>query len=182
MRPVALVAPAAAATVLALAVPARAGESWSQWSTPAVSGVGQGATKLGAGIDWAHVPDGHSLQIAGDFEHMLRDHVGLVGRAAVPVDGAWIAPATLGLRLHLLPLSPFDPFLGGSGGVAWLRAPGKDARVDPTIDGEAGFTFYYFGLFYLEAAVRYDVLRYAAPSGAFDLSGLVIGGRTGVYF
>jgi hypothetical protein len=30
--------------------------------------------------------------------------------------------------------------------------------------------------------VRYDLLRYAAPSGAFDLSGLVIGGRTGVYF
>jgi hypothetical protein len=144
--------------------------------------VGQGATALGAGVEWAHVPGWHSLRIAGDFEHMLRDHVGLVGRAAVPVDGAWVAPAALGLRFHLLPLSPFDPYVGGSGGVAWLRAPGHAARIDPTISGEAGFRFYYFGLFFLDAGVRYDVVRYAAPSGAFDLSGLVVGGRTGVYF
>ena len=62
------VAALAAGVARALAVPARADESWSQWAAPAGSGGGQGATKLGAGGDWAHVPDGHSLRIAGDFE------------------------------------------------------------------------------------------------------------------
>jgi hypothetical protein len=169
------------ALTLVTAEAARA-ETWSQWSTPAVSGVGQGATKLGIGVDWAHVPGDHSLRLAGDFEHMLRDRIGLVGRAALPIDGAWVAPATLGLRFHLLPLSPLDPYVGGGGGLAWMRFPGRDARIDPTIDAEAGLTFHYWGLFYLEAGVRYDLVRYSAPDAGADLSGLVVGGRSGVYF
>jgi hypothetical protein len=172
----------AATLALALSSSARADEHWSQWSAPAISAVGQGATKLDLGIDWAHVPNGHSVRLAGDFEYLLRNSIGLVGSAAVPIQGAWVAPATLGLRLHVVPLSTFDPYVGLRGGVAWMRPLGRDARIDPTIDAEAGVAFYYFGLFFLEAGARYDVLRYAATSGAFDLSGLVVGGRSGVYF
>jgi len=63
-----------------------------------------------------------------------------------------------------------------------MRPTGRDARVDPMVSGAAGFTFHYFGLFFFEAEARFDLVRYAAGDGATNLSGLVIDGRTGVYF
>lgn len=168
--------------VMLVSVPARAADNWNQWDEPAVSGVGRGATKLALGIDWAHVPGGHSVRLGGDFEHLLADHWSLQGRVGIPLEGEWVAPAMLGIRFHVLPLHPFDPFLGAAGGVAWLRPTGRDARLDPVTSGAVGFTFHYFGLFFVEAEGRFDLVRYAASEGARDLSGVVIDGRTGVYF
>jgi hypothetical protein len=155
-------------------------ESWLQWGAPARSGVGQGATKIALGVDWA--PTNGTLRIDGQIEHMLRDHFGLIGRFGVPLTGDWIAPVLLGVRFHAPPLSPLSAFLGASAGIAWLHPAGQGGRVDPIVSGEAGLTFYYFGLFFFEAGGRYDFVRFAAPSGAIDFSGPVIEGSTGVYF
>jgi hypothetical protein len=170
--------------VLTLAArPAHASENnWNQWDEPAVSGIGRGTSKLSLGVDWGHVPGSHALRLGFGFEHMLRDHWGLTAQTGLPIDGEWIAPLLLGVRFHALPKSPVDPFVGVSGGAAWMRPTGRDARVDPMASAQAGVTVYYFGLLFLELHARYDVARYAAAEGAVDRSGLALAGATGVFF
>jgi hypothetical protein len=168
--------------IVSFAPAARAADDWNQWNAPAVSGVARGTTKIGWGVDWGHVPGDHTLRLGFDGEHLLRDHWSVIARVGLPVGGAWVAPALVGLRVNALPRFPVDPFLGAAGGVAWIRPGGLDARVDPMASVEAGLTVHYWAFFFFEAGARYDLVRYAASTGASDLSGLVVEGRTGVFF
>jgi len=172
----------AAAIALFATRDARATNNWNQWDEDAASGVSRGATKLALGVDWAHVPDDHTLRFAVEGEHLLRDHWGIFGSAALPFEGPWVAPLLAGVRFHLLPKTPIDPFAGIAGGVAWMRIDGRDARVDPMVSAQVGAALYYFGLFFVQVEGRWDVARYSAAEGAIDRSGVVLDGKLGTYF
>lgn len=156
--------------------------NWNQWDDDASNGVSQGLTKLSLAFDYARAGDDHALRLGGEFEHLLRDRWGLVGSFALPVAGTWVAPGTLGLRFHLLPKTPVDPFLGLSGGFAWLRPDGVAAELVPMVAARGGLALYVSGLFFVQAEGGYDFVRYSANGVAFDLGGAVITGRLGVYF
>lgn len=155
--------------------------NWNQWDDDGRDGVTQGTTKLALGIDYAQVGSrGDTLRLALEVEHLLRDRWGLVGTLALPVGGEWVAPASLGVRFHLVPKFPLDPFLGLAGGVAWL-APDRVAPVAAPIgSARAGLAFHYLGLFFAQMEGGYDLVSYGREGVTIDLSGAIFAGRLGV--
>ncbi len=157
--------------------------NWNQWDDDARDGVVEGMTKLATGIDYARVGSSdHTLRLGFEFEHLLRRRWGLVGAVAIPMEGTWVAPATLGLRFHFVPKFPVDPFVGVAGGVAWLALPGLSAAAAPIAEARAGVAFYYFGLFFAQLAGGFDLVRYGRGGVERDASGASFDGRLGVYF
>ena len=173
---------ATATTARAHADPVRT-NNWNQWDDDARDGVVQGATKLSVGVDYALAGStDHTVRLAIELEHLLRNRWGVVGDLALPVAGTWIAPATLGLRFHFLPKFPLDPFLGVAGGVAWVAPNGLQATASPIAEGRAGLAYYYFGLFFVQVEGGYDFVRYGRSGVEMDRGGPEFAGRLGVYF
>ena len=162
--------------------PART-NNWNQWDDDARDGIMQGATKLAVGADYARVGAAdHTVRLALELEHLLRNHWGVVGTLGLPLGGAWVAPASVGLRFHFLPKQPLDPFLGIAGGVAWLAPSGLPPAAAPLGEARAGLAFYYFGLFFVQVEGGYDFVRYGRAGVEFDRGGASFAGRLGVYF
>jgi hypothetical protein len=157
--------------------------NWNQWDDDAASGVAQGTTRLGLGVDYAlSGGSDHTVRLGFELEHMLRDHWGAVCAVALPVAGEWLAPLWVGLRLHVLPKQPFDPFLGAAGGVGWLAPDGLAAIAAPIATGRAGIAFHYFGLFFVQAEGGYDLAVYAREGVTMNVGGASFAGRLGVDF
>jgi len=156
---------------------------WNQWDDDGADGVAEGTTELALGVDYARVGSGdHTVRFAVEGEHLLRNRWGVVADVALPVGGAWVAPATLGLRLHVLPKNPFDPFVGVGGGVAWLRLPDLPDAAAPIVLARAGLAFHYLGFFFAQVSGGYDLVRYARAGAEIDRGGFVLDGRLGVGF
>ncbi len=157
--------------------------NWNQWDDDGRDGVMQGATKLALGADYAFVGSSeHTVRLALELEHLLRDRWGIVANVALPIQGAWIAPASLGVRFHFVPKFPLDPFIGVGGGVAWVAPDTLGGAASPLAQARAGVAFYYFGLFYVQVEGGYDFVQYARGGTEIDLSGASFAGRLGVYF
>jgi hypothetical protein len=172
----------ATGTRTALAAPAPT-NNWNQWDDDARDGVTEGTTKLGLGVDYAQVgSQDHTVRLALEVEHLLRNRWGVVGSLALPVAGEWVAPATLGLRFHFVPKFPLDPFLGVAGGVAWLAPDGIAAVGAPIASARAGLAFHYFGLFFAQVEGGYDFVQYGREGVTLDLGGAQFAGRLGVDF
>ncbi|HEY2515187.1 MAG TPA: hypothetical protein VGI39_30180, partial [Polyangiaceae bacterium] len=93
-----------ALTLRAASARAATDNHWNQWDDDGLDGVVQGTTLLGLGANYALAGStDHTVRLALEGEHLLRDRWGVVGSLGLPVDGAWIAPAELGLRFHLFP-------------------------------------------------------------------------------
>lgn len=156
---------------------------WNQWDDDGLDGVVEGTTMLGLGANYALSGSSeHTVRLVFEGEHLLRDRWGVVGSVGLPVDGAWIAPAELGLRFHLFPKFPIDPFVGIDGGIAWLRPPGLEDMAAPMVDLRAGAAAHYFGIFYAQVDGGYDLVRYGRGGVSIDRSGASFGGRLGVNF
>jgi len=169
-------------TTIAHADPPRT-NNWNQWDDDARDGVMEGESKLSMGVDYARTgASEHTARLALEVEHLLRNRWGVVGTLALPFDGAWVAPATLGLRFHFVPKFPLDPFVGVAGGVAWLAPHAIDATAAPLAEARAGVAFYYFGLFFAQVEGGYDFVRYGRGGVEMDASGASFAGRLGVYF
>jgi len=145
-------------------------------------GVAQGVTKLSLAVEYAGVGSEHGWRVGGDFEHMLRNRWGLVGSMSLPVSGPWVLPATMGIRLHALPGETVDPFVGVAGGFAWVNPTNIPADVVPMLSMRLGVTLFSTGIYFLQADGGYDVVHYSHGGVGFDLSGIVVTGRTGFYF
>jgi hypothetical protein len=157
--------------------------NWNQWDDDARDGVMQGTTKLALGADYALVGSSdHSVRLALELEHLLRDRWGIVGNLALPLDGAWVAPASLGLRFHFVPKYPLDPFVGLGGGVAWLAPSRLAAAAAPLGEARAGLAYYYFGVLFAQIEGGYDFVRYGHGGVEMDRGGASFSGRLGVYF
>jgi hypothetical protein len=166
----------------AAAEPART-NNWNQWDDDARDGVMEGTTKLSLGVDYARVGAAdHTVRLAFELEHLLRDRWGIVGTVALPLDGAWVAPASLGLRFHFLPKFPLDPFVGVGGGVTWLAPSGLPAAAAPIAEARAGLAYYYFGFFFAQLEGGYDFVRYGRGGVEMDRGGASFAGRLGVDF
>jgi hypothetical protein len=155
---------------------------WNQWDDDGLDGVVQGTTKLGLGADYGFAGSDHTVRLAVEAEHLLRNRWGVAFGAGLPLGGLWVAPATLGLRLHALPKLPIDPFATISGGVAWLRLPGLPDTAAPLVAAHAGVDVFYFGLFFAQIDAGYDFVRYGRAGVTRDLAGGAFGGRLGVFF
>jgi hypothetical protein len=157
--------------------------NWNQWDDDARDGVTEGTTKAGIGVDYAQVgTQGHTVRIALEVEHLLRNRWGLVGTLALPVGGERVAPASLGVRFHFVPKFPLDPFVGVAGGVGWLAPDGIAGIAAPMGSARAGVAFHYFGLFFAQAEGGYDVAQYGREGVTLNLSGAVFAARLGVDF
>ena len=157
--------------------------NWNQWNDSARDGVVQGMTKLALGVDYALVGSSeHTVRLALEIEHLLRNRWGITGTLALPVQGEWVAPAALGVRFHFLPKFPFDPFVGVGGGVAWLAPDSLLATAAPIAEARAGFAFHYFGFFFAQLEGGYDLVRYGREGVTLDLGGASFAGRLGVSF
>jgi hypothetical protein len=166
----------------ALADPAPT-NNWNQWDDDGRDGVVQGSTKVALGVDYALVGSSdHTVRLALELEHLLRNRWGLVGTVALPVAGTWVAPASLGVRFHLLPKLPIDPFLGLGGGVAWLAPSGLRATAAPLGEARTGLAFYALGFFFAQLEGGYDFVRYGRAGVEMDRGGASFAGRLGVYF
>ena len=158
-------------------------DNWNQWDDDARDGVMQGTTKLSLGADYALVGStDHTVRLALEVEHLLRNRWGVVGTVALPLGGTWVAPASLGLRFHFLPKFPLDPFVGVAGGVAWVAPSGLPATAAPLAEARAGLAYYYFGLFFAEVEGGYDFVRYGRAGVEMDRGGASFAGRLGVCF
>ena len=166
----------------ARADPART-NNWNQWDDDARDGVTQGTTKLALGIDYAQVGSrGDTVRLTLEVEHLLRDRWGLVGTLLLPVGGEWVAPASLGVRFHLVPKFPLNPFLGLAGGVAWLAPDGLAPIAAPIGSARGGVAFHYLGLFFAQVEGGYDFVSYGREEVTINLSGATFTGRLGVEF
>ena len=170
------------AAPVAHADPART-NNWNQWDDNGRDGVMEGETKLALGVDYARVgASDHTTRLALEIEHLLRNRWGVVGTAALPVEGTWLAPASLGLRFHFVPKFPLDPFVGVAGGVAWMAPHGLTATAAPLGEARAGLAYYYFGYFFVQLEGGYDFARYGRDGVELNRSGASFAGRLGVYF
>jgi hypothetical protein len=143
----------------------------------------EGTTKLALGADYALVgPSEHTVRLALELEELLRNRWGIVGTLALPIAGQWIAPASLGIRFHFLPKFPLDPFLGLSGGVAWLAPDSLPAIAAPIAEARAGVAFHYFGLLFVQLEGGYDFVHYGRGGVDLDVGGASFAARLGVYF
>lgn len=157
--------------------------NWNQWDEDGRDGVVQGSTKVALGVDYALVGGSdHTVRLALELEHLLRNRWGLVGTVALPVAGTWVAPASLGVRFHILPKLPVDPFVGLGGGVAWLAPSGLPATAAPLAEARAGLAFYTLGFFFAQLEGGYDFVRYGRAGIEMDRGGASFAGRLGVYF
>lgn len=157
--------------------------NWNQWNDDARDGVVQGMTKLALGADYALVgPSEHTVRLSLEVEHLLRDRWGIVGDLALPLQGEWVAPATIGIRFHFIPKFPLDPFLGLAGGVAWLAPDTLASVAAPIAEARAGLAFHYFGLFFVQIEAGYDFVRYGRDGVTLDVGGASFSGRLGVSF
>jgi hypothetical protein len=161
-------------------------QNWNQWDDDARDGVMEGSTKLSLGVDYTSYTsapsEGHTVRLALELEHLLRNRWGVVGTLGLPLQGNWIAPATLGLRFHFVPKFPVDPYLGLAGGVAWVAPDTLTAIAAPVASARAGIAFYYLGLFFAQLEGGYDVVRYGRGGVDLDLSGVTFAGRLGLAF
>jgi hypothetical protein len=146
------------------------------------AGVAQGVTTMSSAFEFAKTGSGHGFRVGGEFEHMLRNRWGLVGSLSIPVSGPWVAPGTMGLRVHALPGHAVDPFLTFGGGFAWVNPTNVPADLVPMLAMRLGLSLYTTGIYFVQAEGGYDFVHYSHAGLGFDLSGLVATGRAGFYF
>jgi hypothetical protein len=145
-------------------------------------GVAQGVTKLSTAFEYAVTGSDHVFRIGGEFEHMLRNRWGLVGSLSIPVSGEWVATSTLGVRLHALPRSRIDPFVGSAAGFAWVNPAHASATLLPMLGMRAGISFFSTGPYFVQAEGGYDFVKYSHGGVGFDLGGPVATVRAGFSF
>ncbi|MBK8214025.1 MAG: hypothetical protein IPK71_09765 [Myxococcales bacterium] len=188
MRPEALASALTAALVLVPCV-ARAelpsdATSWNQLGQTPASGLSRGSTTLATNLTLVRPAGTTTLRLGFSFEHLLRDRWGLVGGVAAPFGGVLFAPAYAGVRFHVLPRSPLDPYLGVTAGLAIVHPKGEVVTAEPTVGAHAGLALHYVGFAFVafDGGLEHATYASAASRTIFDLTTYTLTWRTGVSF
>jgi hypothetical protein len=158
--------------------------SWNQLGEAPASGIGRGSTTLSTHLSLVRPAGTTTLRLGFSFEHLLRDRWGLVGGVAAPFGGVLFAPAHVGVRFHVLPRAPLDPYLGAYAGLAVVHPRGEVVTAEPFVGAHAGLALHYFGFGFLAFDGGLEHATYASTaSGTIrDLTTYVLTWRSGVSF
>ncbi len=164
---------------------AQGGVAWNQFNEVEYNGIQRNVLKLSLGPSFENPSPQAVTLLSGRFQYLINDYFGIRGETGIPlaskIQNYGYLPLTLGGDVHLFPRSMFDIYLGGDGGFLYVDIPQRGNGWFSRTSLHVGLSFYFWGVFFLEGEVRYNVQHFAG-NPASNLSALGYNAQIGFYF
>lgn len=158
---------------------------FNQFGEEEYNGIQRKVLKLSLGYGQENPPEDKVGLLLGRFEYLVTDYFGVRGEAGypvtVPLADYWYIPLTLGGNIHIFPRSPVDVYLGADGGFVYLNIPNWGEGLFSRTSFHSGLSWYFWGVFFLEAELRYNIQHFARNNPK-NLSSVGWNVQMGFYF